>query len=77
MDSEAASGASPVAVATQAYERWLHKQIDVVEADLKLKHGEGKSAPCDCRSPRGRVARYRQEEAGLAARGGAGHQSGN
>jgi hypothetical protein len=30
--------AAAVAAATQAYERWLGKHVDVVEADLKLKH---------------------------------------
>jgi hypothetical protein len=28
----------PVAAATQAYERWLGKRLDIVEADLALKH---------------------------------------
>jgi hypothetical protein len=38
MASEAASGAATVSAATQAYERWLHKRVDVVEPDLTLKH---------------------------------------
>lgn len=29
-----------VITATAAYERWLHTQVDVVEADLRLKHTE-------------------------------------
>ena len=28
----------PVAAATQAYERWLGKRLDIVESDLALKH---------------------------------------
>lgn len=38
MDSKVASGVMPVIAATQAYERWLHKHVVVVESDLKLKH---------------------------------------
>ncbi len=38
MDSKAASGVTPVIAATQAYERWLRKNVDVVESDLTLKH---------------------------------------
>ena len=38
MDSKVASGVTPVIAATQAYERWLHKHVVVVESDLKLKH---------------------------------------
>jgi hypothetical protein len=34
----ASEGAAPVVSATRAYERWLGKHVDVVEADLKLKH---------------------------------------
>jgi hypothetical protein len=33
-----ASGSAPIIAATIGYERWLHKRIDVVEADLELKH---------------------------------------
>ncbi len=35
---DAATGPAPVVAATIDYERWLHKQIDVVESDLQLKH---------------------------------------
>ena len=38
MDSKVTSGVTPVIAATQAYERWLHKHVVVVELDLKLKH---------------------------------------
>ena len=38
MVNDAASGVVPVAAATQAYERWLGKRLDIVEADLALKH---------------------------------------
>jgi hypothetical protein len=38
MDSKVTSGVTPVIAATQAYERWLHKHVVVVESDLKLKH---------------------------------------
>ena len=38
MDSTVVSGMTPVVPATQAYERWLQKQVLVVESDLKLKH---------------------------------------
>jgi hypothetical protein len=34
----ASEGAASVSAATQAYERWLGKHVDVVEADLGLKH---------------------------------------
>ena len=34
----ASEAAAPVAAAAQAYERWLGKRVDIVEADLKLKH---------------------------------------
>jgi uncharacterized protein (DUF2252 family) len=34
----ASEAATPVAAATQVYERWLGKHVDIVEADLKLKH---------------------------------------
>ena len=34
----ASEAAAPVAAATEAYERWLGKRLDIVEADLKLKH---------------------------------------
>lgn len=34
----ASEAAAPVTAATQAYERWLGKRLDIVEADLKLKH---------------------------------------
>jgi hypothetical protein len=34
----ASEAAAPVVTATQAYERWLAKQTDVIEADLALKH---------------------------------------
>jgi Uncharacterized protein conserved in bacteria (DUF2252) len=33
-----ASGSAPIIAATIGYERWLHKRIDVVEANLELKH---------------------------------------
>ena len=38
MDSKVASAVAPVVAATEAYERWLHKHVVVVESDLKLKH---------------------------------------
>ena len=40
MASKVASGeaTAPVAAATRDYERWLGKHVDVVEADLELKH---------------------------------------
>jgi hypothetical protein len=38
MDSKVASGVTPVVAATQAYERWLHKHVVMVDSDLKLKH---------------------------------------
>jgi hypothetical protein len=38
MDSKVASGVTPIVAATQAYERWLHKHVVMVESDLKLKH---------------------------------------
>ena len=38
MDSKVTSGVTPVIAATQAYERWLHKHVVVVESDLNLKH---------------------------------------
>jgi len=34
----ASEAAPPVAAATDAYERWLGKRVDIVETDLKLKH---------------------------------------
>jgi hypothetical protein len=38
MDRATASGVAPIVADTQAYERWLHKRVDVVESDLTLKH---------------------------------------
>jgi uncharacterized protein (DUF2252 family) len=38
MDSKVASAVAPVVAVTEAYERWLHKHVVVVESDLKLKH---------------------------------------
>jgi hypothetical protein len=38
MDSKVASAVAPVVAATEAYERWLHKHVVVVESDLELKH---------------------------------------
>jgi hypothetical protein len=34
----ASEAAAPVTAATEAYERWLGKRLDIVEADLKLKN---------------------------------------
>src|SRR4029078_10164939 len=36
--SMASEAAPPVVAATDAYERWLGKRVDIVETDLKLKH---------------------------------------
>ncbi|MGH9551442.1 MAG: DUF2252 family protein, partial [Terriglobales bacterium] len=33
-----ATDPAPIIIATLDYERWVHKRIDVVEPDLKLKH---------------------------------------
>jgi uncharacterized protein (DUF2252 family) len=38
MAKDVASGPAPIIAATQAYERWLHERVEVVESDLKLKH---------------------------------------
>jgi hypothetical protein len=35
-----ATDPAPIIIATLDYERWLHKSIDVVEPDLKLKHAQ-------------------------------------
>jgi hypothetical protein len=34
----ASEGVAAVVAATRAYERWFRKHLDVVEADLTLKH---------------------------------------
>ena len=38
------SNSAPIVAATIDYERWLHKRIDVVEPDLKLKHEQMSSS---------------------------------
>jgi uncharacterized protein (DUF2252 family) len=38
MAKEVASGPARIIAATQAYERWLHERVEVVESDLKLMH---------------------------------------
>lgn len=38
MSSAGATAKLPVMEATDAYEAWLRKRLDVVEADLKYKH---------------------------------------
>jgi Uncharacterized protein conserved in bacteria (DUF2252) len=38
MAKDVASGPAPIIAATEAYERWLHERVEVVESDLKLKH---------------------------------------
>ena len=38
MSSAGATAKLPVIEATDAYEAWLRKRLDVVEADLKYKH---------------------------------------
>ena len=39
MAKDVASGPpAPIIAATQAYERWLHERVEVVESDLKLMH---------------------------------------
>jgi hypothetical protein len=35
-----ANASAPIIAATNCYERWLHKRIDVVESDLRLKHAD-------------------------------------
>jgi hypothetical protein len=40
----AESSSAPIVAATINYERWLHKRIDVVEPDLKLKHEQMSSS---------------------------------
>jgi hypothetical protein len=39
MDKPTTSGVAPIVADTQAYERWLHKRVDVVESDVALSSG--------------------------------------
>ena len=41
---EARANSASIVAATVDYERWLHKRIDVVEPDLKLKHEQMSSS---------------------------------
>src|SRR5262245_56183598 len=44
MSSTGATAKLPVMEATEAYEAWLRKRLDVVEADLQYKHQQMKAS---------------------------------